>query len=234
MVALPTFITENELLSYGLGHLTYLLLVISMMMRDMVWLRTIAIGSAVLKIIYRLWFVPDPVAVFWESLFIAVNVGQLVLLWWLNARLQFTEHERQFISATCPKVSAHRARKLLKCGEWVSVGAGTVLTRQNEPVEKLIFIAQGSVEIARDGEVVAVCNNGDYLGEMSFITGKPATATATTLADTVYFAMDRDRTRDLMKSDIELRHGIEHSFNRNLVEKLAAPATGDTASHASA
>src|SRR5262249_34843198 len=155
----------------SVGHATYILLIASMLMRDMVWLRTIAIGSAILKIYYRLDLVPDPVSVFWESVFVIVNVGQLVLLWWLNARMVFSEDERAFISNACPNVSNHRARKLLRCGQWRRPSEPEVLTEQGKQVEHLMFVAKGNVEIARDGEVVATCGPGDFVGEMSFITG---------------------------------------------------------------
>ncbi len=214
---------SHDLFTEVVGHATYMLLIASMLMRDMAWLRTIAIISALLKIYYRLYLVPDVVSAFWESLFVLVNVGQLLLTWWLNARMVFTEDERVFITAACPNLSNHRARKLLRCGQW-SQSAGTkVLTRQGQPVDHLVFVARGMVEIERNGEVVATCGHGDFVGEMSFITGNPASATAIALAETVYLALDKEKVREALAADHHLRDALQYSFNKNLVEKLAKP-----------
>ena len=47
------------------GHLGNILLVISMLMRRMVWLRILVILSATATIIYSIYWVVDPVAVIW-------------------------------------------------------------------------------------------------------------------------------------------------------------------------
>ena len=65
-----------------LTHLPYALLVISMMMNDMGWLRAIAIVAGLIRIVNRAFFEIDHVVVFWEIAFVAVNVIQLLVLWY--------------------------------------------------------------------------------------------------------------------------------------------------------
>lgn len=59
------------------GHFTYLLLIVSMLMRRIVWLRAIAVAAGISKVIYRIFFIFDPVSVLWESMFVLVTVGEL-------------------------------------------------------------------------------------------------------------------------------------------------------------
>ena len=59
------------------GNIEYILLVISMMMTQMIWLRSLAIASGVAGFVYSLWWLHDPVGVFWETVFTLVNIVQL-------------------------------------------------------------------------------------------------------------------------------------------------------------
>jgi hypothetical protein len=60
------------------GHASYLLLVLSMMMRGMTLLRIFVILSAFVSILYDMVWLKDPVGVFWESMLVLVNIVQFV------------------------------------------------------------------------------------------------------------------------------------------------------------
>ncbi len=59
------------------GHLSYVLLVLSMVMRRMSLLRMLVIASAFVAITYDWFWLKDPVGVFWETLLVLVNIVQL-------------------------------------------------------------------------------------------------------------------------------------------------------------
>lgn len=78
---------ESAFSSEGaLGHFAYLLLVSSMLMRRMFWLRLLVIASALVAIAYSALILTDPVSTFWETLLVIVNIGQLSLSWWQDRR----------------------------------------------------------------------------------------------------------------------------------------------------
>jgi hypothetical protein len=79
------------------GHFTYFLLIVSMLMRRMVWLRALAVASGLAKIIYRAFFVLDPVSVLWETIFVIVNVIQLVVIWYYEYQHRFDEEQQHFV-----------------------------------------------------------------------------------------------------------------------------------------
>ncbi|RYG96668.1 MAG: hypothetical protein EON57_14775, partial [Alphaproteobacteria bacterium] len=101
------------------GHFTYALLILSVLMRKMVWLRTLAVASGVTKIIYRTVFVFDPISILWETLFVVVNLGQLVLIWWENRAPSYTSEEQHFIDVIGPNLPPATARRLLRSGKWM-------------------------------------------------------------------------------------------------------------------
>lgn len=207
--------------AHFLTHLPYALLVISMMMNDMGWLRAIAIAAGVIRIINRAWFEIDPIIVFWEVIFVAVNVGQLLILWWFAKRHRFNDDEQRFATIIPSNIERRTVRRLLRLAKVRHVAAGETLTTEGKPVSDLMFIADGVAQIEKGGRIVGVCGPGDFVGEMSFVSGASASATAIAARPMRYLAFDQGRLHAAIHSDGELRRALDASFNANLVGKLA-------------
>ena len=207
--------------AHFLTHLPYALLVISMMMNDMGWLRGIAISAGVIRIINRSFFQVDPIIVFWEVIFVAVNVIQLGILWWYTKRHRFSDDEQRLASIIPASIERRTVRRLLRLAKLRHIEAGERLTTEGAPVHDLMFIADGVAQVEQGGRIVAVCGPGDFLGEMSFVSGSPASATAVAARPMRYLAFDQKRLRAAAEADGELRQALDASFNANLVGKLA-------------
>lgn len=109
---------ESALSPQGaLKHFAYLLLVLSMLMRRMFWLRVIVIASALVAIAYAALILTDPISTFLEIMLIIVNIGQLTLTWWLDRRTQFDPREDQLRQRNFPKLGPGRVRRLMGAGE---------------------------------------------------------------------------------------------------------------------
>src|SRR5690606_2800893 len=106
------------------------------------------------------------------------------------------------------------ALRLSRAGQ---ADTGEALTEAGAPVTRLIFITSGVVQIEKGDKIIAVCGPGDYVGEMSFMTGSPATATARVVKAARFLTFDQVRLRDAIRSDLGLRRVIEAGINRNLV-----------------
>ena len=77
------FLTSPALL---LGNFSYLLMASSVLMRDIAWLRALAIAGGSVKIVYRTWFVFDPTSIVWEAMFVVINIAQLLIAWRASQR----------------------------------------------------------------------------------------------------------------------------------------------------
>lgn len=204
-----------------LTHIPYALLVLSMLMNDMGWLRAIAIAAGLIRIVNRAWLQVDPVIVFWEVIFVAVNVGQLAILWYYARRHRFSEDEGRFVDKLPRDIERRKIKRLLRLARPHRAEAGEVLTREGKRPAHLIFVTEGVAQIEQGGgRIVGVCGPGDFIGEMSFITGAPASATAIAARPMRYFAFDQGALEAALAADGELRRAMDASFNRNLVGKL--------------
>lgn len=215
----------HDLLSphFAWAHLPYLLFVLSMIMRRIIWLRGIAVIAGLTRIYIRLMILYDPVTVLWESTLVFINVGQLLLIWYDSRQNHTTADEAELVSRVAPGVPRRTVRLLLRAARWADLSPETVLTSEGKAVEDLTFVASGAARVERQGALVAVCARGDFVGEMSFVSGDAATATVVA-EDTMRVArFKRTELRTLMDRDPQLRHALEASFNRNLIGKLSRP-----------
>jgi len=85
-----------------------------------------------------------------------------------------------------------------------------------------MFLVSGNARVTRDGKTIGQVTRGDFLGEMSYLTGKKAAATVTTSEPTRYLAFERKALQEHLEKSPEVRHALEASFNRNLVSKLVS------------
>ena len=203
------------------AHLTYVMLLVSVMMRNIAWLRTLAVVAGGTKIFFQQFYSPDPIDLFWESLLIVVNLGQLALIWLDNRRRNFSPREKAFLATFEPALPNAAASALLKAGVWSEASAGTPIIRQGEPVNALIYIASGDVRIESNGHAVAKCGHGDFLGEMTWQSGAPATGTAIAETRVECFRFQRAQLEKLLSRKEVLRFAFHTNFNRNLIAKLA-------------
>lgn len=201
------------------GHIAYVLLIVSMMMRNMNWLRFFAILAGAISAIYY-WTLSDFVSMFWETLFSLVNLAQFALLQIENRRGRFSEDEAKFIKSCLPDLERVHARRLMKIAAWTEVQDAVTLIEEDTCPQELKFLIDGEARVERGGRKIGTVREGDFLGEMSYLTGKEATASVVTVKPTRYLAFDRKRLRTHLEKHPEVRHALEASFNRNLVDKL--------------
>ncbi len=223
-------LTLESALSPGamVGHFAYLLLVISMLMRSITWLRIFVILSAIVALAYGAIWLNDPVTVFWEAMLIIVNIVQIFLIWNANRRAQFNEDEKRLIAERLPTLSPREARKLLDMGMWLDADPGADLTEQGKPVSHLIYLLSGEVEIIVDGRVVGHCEPGNFVGEMSLVDGGPASATAHVVQEAYCWMIPTDNLRKLREDGsplmAALEVGIAHDLKRKILASNARPS----------
>lgn len=213
---LESFFSPGDLI----GHLAYIFLVLSMLMRSIVALRIFFVCNVLLNILYVTVWVQDPVQLLWESLLFLINVVQLLLIWWHNRRAQFTEEEQAFAANRLRGLSRGQARQLLDLGHWWDVVPGTVLTVQGERPLHLTYIAAGRVAIYVDQQPVAFCGPGHYIGEMSVLDREAASATVRVEESARLWQLPTDALDRLNERKPAVAAVVEAGIARDMRSKL--------------
>ncbi len=204
------------------GHLSYLLLVFSMVMRVMWLLRVLVIASSLVAIAYDGIWLKDPVGIFWESLLVLVNIVQLTITYVENLRSQFNREEADFVHASFPGLSMKHKRRLLDAGKWIEAGPETELTQDGKPVRQLAYLARGEVKIASNGKTVGLCEAGSFVGEMTVLTAAPANGTAIVSRAARCWTVEAGDLRRLAAAHEEIEQALHACFQRNLLLKLVS------------
>ncbi len=103
---------------------------------------------------------------------------------------------------------------------WEDMPVGSQLIRQGQSDPPLIYIASGRAEIERDLAIVSECGAGEFLGEMSHVSGDKASATVTVTQDMRLARLDRDALGQLAQSLPEIGKAVDRAFNRSLAVKV--------------
>lgn len=212
---------ESALSPGGLvGHASYLLLVISMLMRSMTWLRILVIASAFTAIAYDTIWLKDPVGVFWESLLVTVNILQIARAWRANSRAQFSPEEMHFVTERLAALPKADARRLLNMGLWVDGEAGVKLTHEHTTVDHLAYLVSGQVDIFLGGRKVGSCLPGNFVGEMSVLAQKPASATAIVVAPSRYWLIPSETLVGLADREPHIAAALQMGIAQDLRNKI--------------
>lgn len=101
--------------------------------------------------------------------------------------------------------------------------AGETLMRRGETGESMFVLVEGLLEVRADlgsrgtEQAVAVIQPGEFLGEMSLLTGEPRSATVVALTDAVTWEITKDQMEPLLRSDPPFAAVLA----RTLAERLA-------------
>src|SRR5262249_52125634 len=95
-----------------------------------------------------------------------------------------------------------------------------VLTVEQQPVADLTFICEGRTEVRVKDQVVAHVGAGAFIGDVSFTTGVPATATVTVDGPSRLLSFDQEKLHALCRRDEQIASALYRRIGGGLAEKM--------------
>lgn len=214
--------TFETLLAEGrlVGNLSYILLILSMAMRDIFWLRLLAIFSGTAGAAYAYIWLNNPVGTFWELSFTAVNVVQWSWLLYEKRVQHLTPEQARIKKQVFPLLSMVDFRKLLDRSEEMVFLLGDKLLNEGKEVPYIFLVLEGEAVVTIDGEIVSRCVAGDFVGEIGFLNALPASASVTANTTMKCIVFDAKVMRRMMARSSEFERGFSVALNSNLAAKL--------------
>jgi CRP/FNR family transcriptional regulator, cyclic AMP receptor protein len=96
-----------------------------------------------------------------------------------DAKIDLIKHVPLF-----ERCSKRELNQIASIADEIEVPADWNLTKEGGTGAEFIVLVNGTADVRRSGRKINTLRNGDFLGEISLVTGKPRTATVTTTEPT--------------------------------------------------
>jgi CRP-like cAMP-binding protein len=208
------------------GHLSYVLIAVSYWLTHMFWLRLMAIVGLSLEILYFLFSGGDlRTGIGWDLVFIGINAYQLHRLAQDRLSLRLPEDDRDLLRGVLAGLHDAQIARLLVAGRFSDIAKGTTLAEENTSLDKLFFICAGHVRVTIAGREVAHLEKGNFVGEVAFLTEKPATATVVAEDSVRALVFERADLSRFFRNEAEVAGLIYQLLGRELANKIKVSNT---------
>ena len=133
--------------------------------------------------------------------------------------LRLPEAECELLRSVFTGLDDEQIARLLVAGRFNDIAKGTTLTEENKPLDTLFFICTGHVKVTIAGRKVAHMEKG-IVGEIAFLTEKPATATVVAEDSVRALVFDRAELNQFFRNEAEVAGLIYQLLGRELAQKI--------------
>lgn len=205
------------------GHLAFLLIALSFVVTDILWLRGISVVASVAGILYN-YFAPDRplwLVIGWNVVFILVNAWQIFRLIKERRPIAFNEEEQSLYDLIFSDLEPRKFKRVLEAGRWADFGPKSLLVQEGTENGDVLLIGRGRVAVEKEGAKVGELGTGAFVGEMSYIRGCAANATVRSVETTRCLLWERASLNHLFETDPAVRAVFHAGITEDLAEKLS-------------
>jgi hypothetical protein len=211
------------------AHAASILTTIAYLVKDILWLRLLTVLACIAGIIFNYFIHDNPlwVVIYWNLLFLAINVVQIGIIVKERREVSFTEEEKELYETLFQNFAPFEFMKLLRVGRWLEAKKDQVLAVEQKSLDSVMLIYNGLVQVEAGGQTITQLKDGSFIGEMSFITGGEATATVKAVEPTRYLSWAKEDLRQLLNRNPSMRFAMQTVLSADLTKKLMrrSPAT---------
>lgn len=149
---------------------------IAYILRNILWLRILLVIAAIIYIISGV-MLGISAMVGWNAAYLIINLFHVVILLLDRITIALPDDTAKIYHQYFSTLSTREFKKLIITNQFCSFQSNMIVEEAEIP-DRLYILLQGSVEIIKKGEQLATLSPGDFIGEMSFLTKEPASASA--------------------------------------------------------
>jgi len=206
------------------GHLAFGLIAFSFLVKDILYLRLVSILASLFSVFYN-WVIPvEPmwIPIGWNFVFVALNLYHVAIIIYEKRPVHMSAKEKELYETMFRSLTPVEFLKITKVASWKQFKSPLPIITQGKPVNDLILIYNGSVDVMVNGNKVAELKDGQFVGEMSFLTEKPATATCRVNHVTECLVWPQHDFKDLLKRNPSLYFTIQSLLSEQVSNNLVS------------
>lgn len=206
------------------ANTSYAILLVSYLMRDILWLRVLTVISLGFEIPY-FYFRQAPLwdGIGWDVAFIAINVYWIARLVFDRRPVRFTAEQKRLWETALHRLHPRHARVLFKRGTPRAIAPNEIVLKQGDMSDELLLIAEGKVELRIHEEKVEELGPGHFIGSASFLERDldfPMVTTIVAIEPTRVITWKEKELRALIDGDNQLSTAIEATLGLEIADLL--------------
>lgn len=199
-------------------HTANVLFLLSYLVRDILWLRLLTIVAILTLMPY--YAANDLLPpLLWNGAFTALNVYQVYRLLLERRPVRLSLEQQRLYRLGFDSLSPRDFLRLLERGTWEDHDQEVELVEQGCTLQRLTVIAEGDARVEVNGEVVSQLGPGQFVGEMSYVSGEPACARVVAMGCRCVH-WPREVLRGMLDERTDLRAALQNVIGTDLASKL--------------
>ena len=201
------------------GHLAFGLIAFSFIVKDILYLRLVSILASLFSVFYN-WVIPvEPmwIPIGWNFVFVLLNLYHIAVLMYEKRPVKMNDKNAELYETLFKDMTPVEYLKVSKIAEWKTFKPGEIIIQQGMPVKDLHLIYNGAIDVVVKDKKVADLKDGQFVGEMSFLTEKPATATCVVRHNAELLVWRQREFKELLKRNPSLYYSIQSLLSTQLV-----------------
>jgi hypothetical protein len=206
------------------GHLAFGLIAFSFLVKDILYLRLVSVVASLFSVLYNFYIPAEPmwIAIGWNIVFILLNLYHVAVIIYEKRPVDMTDKEKELYETMFKGLTPVEFLKITKVAEWKKFNTPLPIITQGKPVKDLILIYNGTVDVLVNDNKVAELKDGQFVGEMSFLTEKPATATCRVEHNAECLVWPQQDFKDLLKRNPSLYFTIQSLLSEQVSNNLVS------------
>ncbi len=196
----------------------YLFMLIALTIRNILFLRVTLISAQALLIAYNL-VTGNYMILMWNCLFLAINLFQVIDLLRKRRPVAIPEEIQDIYDTTFPEMSKREFLYFWQIGNVASYQEG-ILVEEGFPQERVMLVLAGTASVLKSGRKIAELTRGNFVAEMSFLSGDPASADVVCESPVKTINWNQEKLRNLKNINFQLWIKLQHVLSRDLVGKM--------------
>ena len=199
-------------------HCSYLLTLLALSIRGILWLR-IVLTISQFGHLMNAYLNDDINKGGWKIIFIIINLVQIMIIFRERRELFIPEQIRDLYENIFHTKTSREFLHFWDKGELMHVDNKTLIS-QGENQENLMLVLNGTAEVIRNDKKIATLERGQFIAEISYITGKPASADVLVSNDLTYYIWDKKSLSELRKKNSNIMRKLDHILTLDMAGKL--------------
>jgi Popeye protein conserved region len=211
-------------------HAANILLLAAYSVRDILWLRVLAVASSLAAIPYFL-LQPTPLwaAFGWSVLFTGINIFQTWRLVVERRPVKLTAEEEEVRRLVFRDLPPKKTLQVIGVGTWRSASPGEQLLERGKPLESIALIVRGKVQVMQNRRLLGELGPGAIVGSALLLSGARSDVDAVSTEVTRTLRWDAATLVRYLDANPETRNLFQRHLARDLagkLERLGSEVTG--------